>query len=147
MWKRDQGEAPATPQRTPETPPPASSPPVEPLVMNLGDSVIIKGELSGSEDLTLYGQMQGRIKLPAHTLTIGPHAEIKADIVAKAVVIAGAVVGTVTASERVEIQASGSVTGDILSPRLTIADGGYFLGKIDMSRPEGQPRPEKAPRT
>ncbi len=57
--------------------------------MNLGDSVIIKGELSGSEDLTLYGQMQGSIKLPDHTLTIGPHAEIKADIAANAVVISG----------------------------------------------------------
>ena len=114
--------------------------------MNLGDSVVIKGELSGSEDLTLYGQMQGSVKLPDHTLTIGPHAEIKADIAAKAVVIAGAVVGTVTASERVEIQASGSVTGDILSPRLTIADGGYFLGKIDMSRSESKPRPEKSGR-
>ena len=124
----------------------AVSLPVEPLVMNLGDSVIIKGELSGSEDLTLYGQMQGSVKLPEHTLTIGPHAEIKADIAAKAVVIAGAVVGTVTASERVEIQATGSVTGDILSPRLTIADGGYFLGKIDMSRPESKPRPEKGGR-
>ena len=83
---------------------------------------------------------------PEHTLTIGPHAEIKADIAARAVVIAGAVVGTVTASQKVDIQATGSVTGDILSPRLTIADGGYFLGKIDMSRPEGQPRPEKGAR-
>ena len=110
--------------------------------MNLGDSVVIKGELSGSEDLNLYGQMQGSVKLPDHTLTIGPHAEIKADITAKAVVIAGAIVGTVSASERVEIQATGSVTGDILSPRLAIADGGYFLGKIDMPRPEGQPRAE-----
>jgi len=114
--------------------------------MNLGDSVVIKGELSGSEDLTLYGQMQGSVKLPDHTLTIGPHAEIKADIAAKAVVIAGAVIGTVTAGERVEIQATGSVTGDIVSPRLAIADGGYFLGKIDMSRPGGQPRLEKGGR-
>ena len=144
MWKRDQsGDFSATPRPAPEAPPPARTAPAEPLVMNIGNSVVIKGELSGSEDLTLYGQMQGSVKLPEHTLTIGPQAEIKADIAAKAVVIAGAIVGTVIASERVEIQATGSVTGDILSPRLTIADGGYFLGKIDMSRPEGQPRSEK----
>jgi len=147
MWKRDQSvETPGAQHRAPETPPPNRGAPAEPLVMNLGDSVVIKGELSGSEDLTLYGQMQGSVKLPDHTLTIGPHAEINADIAAKAVVIGGAVVGTVTASERVEIQATGSVTGDILSPRLAIADGGYFLGKIDMSRPEGQPRSEKSGR-
>ena len=144
MWKRDQAESPGEPNRAPEALPPAASPPVEPLVMNLGDSVSIKGELSGSEDLTLYGQMQGSVKLPDHALTIGPHAEIKADITAKAVVIAGTVVGKVTASERVEIQATGSVTGDILSPRLTIADGGYFLGKIDMSRSDSQARPQKS---
>jgi cytoskeletal protein CcmA (bactofilin family) len=148
MWKRDQSAEPppAQPKVSEPPPPPERGAPVEPLVMNLGDSVVIKGELSGSEDLTLYGQMQGSVKLPEHTLTIGPHAEIKADIAAKAVVIAGAVVGTVTASQKVDIQATGSVTGDILSPRLTIADGGYFLGKIDMSRPEGQPRPEKGAR-
>src|SRR6185436_4658611 len=97
MWKRDQsGDSAATPPPDPEAPPPRTAP-VEPLVMNLGDSVVIKGELSGSEDLTLYGRMQGSVKLPEHTLTIGPHAEIKADIAAKAVVIAGEVVGTVTA--------------------------------------------------
>ena len=97
MWKRDQSvESPGAQPKPPEAPPPDRGASVEPLVMNLGDSVVIKGELSGSEDLTLYGQMQGSVKLPDHTLTIGPHAEIKADIAAKAVVIAGAVVGTVT---------------------------------------------------
>ena len=73
MWKRDQsGDSSAAPRPAPEAPPPARTAPAEPLVMNLGDSVVIKGELSGSEDLTLYGQMQGSVKLPEHTLTIGP---------------------------------------------------------------------------
>jgi cytoskeletal protein CcmA (bactofilin family) len=76
-----------------------------------------KGELNGSGDLALYGQMEGRIRLPAHTLTIGPHADIKADISAKAVVIMDAVTGNVTAGEKVETRATGSVTGDIASPR------------------------------
>jgi cytoskeletal protein CcmA (bactofilin family) len=101
--------------------------------MNLGHSVFIKGELSGSEDLTLCGQMQGSVRLPDHTLTIGLNAKIDAEITAKAVVVTGAVVGNVTASERVAIEATGSVTGDIVSPRLAVADGGFLRGRVDMS--------------
>jgi cytoskeletal protein CcmA (bactofilin family) len=100
--------------------------------MNLGKSVVIKGDLSGSEDFTLYGQIEGSIRLPDHTLTIGPDAEIKAEISAKAVVIMGAVTGSVTAGEKVEIRATGSVIGDIASPRLGILDGGRLSGKVDM---------------
>jgi cytoskeletal protein CcmA (bactofilin family) len=103
--------------------------------MDLGKSVVIKGELSGSEDLTLYGQMEGSIKLPDHTLTIGPHADIKAQVSARSVVIMGAVTGNVTAGEKVEIGATGSVTGDISSPRLAIADGGCFRGRVEMPVP------------
>jgi cytoskeletal protein CcmA (bactofilin family) len=136
MWKRDQSADTSASQRdrVPEPQQPVRTAPREKLVMNLGDSVMIKGELSGSEDLTLCGQMQGSVKLPEHTLTIGPSAEIRAEISAKAVVITGAVIGNVTASERVEIQSTGSVTGDIVSPRLAIADGGAFRGRVDMSR-------------
>ena len=112
----------------------ANSSSTEKVVMDLGKSLIIKGELSGSEDLTLYGQMEGSVTLPDHTLTIGPHADIQAQISAKAVVILGAVTGHVTAGEKVEIRATGSVTGDIASPRLAIADGGYFCGRVEMPR-------------
>jgi cytoskeletal protein CcmA (bactofilin family) len=105
----------------------------EKLVMNLGKSMSIKGELSGSEDLTLCGQMEGSIKLPGHTLTIGDHASIKAEISAKAVVITGAVIGNVMAADKIEIQATGSVTGDVVSPRLVIVDGGVLNGKARMS--------------
>ena len=100
--------------------------------MDLGKSVVIKGELSASEDLTLYGQMEGSVTLPDHTLTISPAANIKASISAKAVVIMGAVTGNVTAAEKVEIQATGSVTGDITSPRLVVAEGGHLRGKVEM---------------
>jgi cytoskeletal protein CcmA (bactofilin family) len=100
--------------------------------MDLGKSVTIKGELSASEDLTLYGHMEGSIKLPDHTLTIGPHANIKAGISAKAVVIRGAVTGDVTANERVEILASGSVTGDVVAPCLVVAEGGQLRGRVEM---------------
>ena len=80
--------------------------------MDLVKSVVIKGDLSASEDLTLDGQLEGSVTLPNHTLTIGPGANIKASISAKAVVIMGAVTGNVTAGEKVEIRATGSVTGD-----------------------------------
>jgi cytoskeletal protein CcmA (bactofilin family) len=100
--------------------------------VDLGRSVVIKGELSGSEDVTLYGQMEGSIKLPDHTLTVGSDAEIKAEISAKTVVITGTVTGNVTAGDKLEIQATGSVTGDIASPRLVIVDGGQLQGKVQM---------------
>ena len=148
MWKRDQSAATSAPQRDRgfEMPPPNGSALPEKLVMNFGDSVIFKGELSGSEDLTFCGQMQGNVKLSDHTLTIGPHAEIIADISAKAVVVNGAVVGNVTASEVVEIEATGSVTGDIKTPRLAIADGGYFHGRVEMSLVEARQRAEEGER-
>jgi cytoskeletal protein CcmA (bactofilin family) len=100
--------------------------------MNPGKSVVIKGELSASEDLTLYGQMEGCVRLPDHTLTIGPQADIKAEISAKTVVIMGAVTGNVRAGEKVEIRGTGSVTGDIVSPRLAIMDGGSASGRVEM---------------
>jgi cytoskeletal protein CcmA (bactofilin family) len=103
------------------------------LVVNLGKSMIIKGELSASEDLTLYGQMDGRVTVSDHALTIGPDAEIRADITAGSVVIMGAVVGNVTASRRVDIRSTGSVTGDVASPGLAIEDGGQLIGKVQMT--------------
>jgi cytoskeletal protein CcmA (bactofilin family) len=78
--------------------------------------------------------MEGSVSLPDHTLTIGPHANIKARISAKAVVIMGVVTGNVTAAERVEIRATGSLTGDITSPRLVIADGGCLRGRVELSQ-------------
>lgn len=135
MWKRD--EANKQPGPTPETVPrgvegdrPAAA--SSRMIMDLGKSVVIKGELTASEDLTIYGQMEGSIKLPNHTLTIGPHADIRAAIAAKAVVVRGAVTGDVTAGDRVEIQTNGSVIGDVVAPRLAIADGGALQGKVQM---------------
>ena len=100
--------------------------------MDLVKSVVIKGDLSASEDLTLYGQMEGSVTLPDHTLTIGAAANIKASISAKAVVIMGAVTGNVTAGEKVEIRATGSITGDLAAPRLVVAEGGHLRGKVEM---------------
>jgi cytoskeletal protein CcmA (bactofilin family) len=109
--------------------------------MDLGKSVVIKGELSASEDLTLDGQMEGSVTLPDYTLTIGPAANIKASISAKAVVIMGAVTGNVTAGEKVEIRATGSVTGDLTSPRLVVAEGGRLRGRVEIPLTGSHPAP------
>jgi cytoskeletal protein CcmA (bactofilin family) len=138
MWKRDEAVKPPSPSRGSSVEGAPAKKPVENVVMDLGKSVMIKGELSASEDLTLYGQMEGSVTLPNHTLTIGPHADIKAAIAAKSVVIMGAVTGNVTAGERIEIQNTGSINGDVVSPRLAIADGGCLRGKVQMPK-SGQP--------
>ena len=105
------------------------------IVMDLGTSIVIKGDLIASEDLTLYGRMEGSVTLHGgHTLTIGRYADIRAAIDAKAVVIQGTVTGNVTAREKIEIQTTGSVAGDVSSPRLAIADGASLRGKVEVSR-------------
>jgi cytoskeletal protein CcmA (bactofilin family) len=103
-------------------------------MVNIGKSVVIKGELSGSEDLTIEGQVDGRIDLKGNVLTIGPNGKIKAEIFAKAVVVLGEVTGNVNASEKVDIRDNGSVDGDIASPRVAIAEGAHFRGSVDMQR-------------
>jgi cytoskeletal protein CcmA (bactofilin family) len=135
MWKRDESSATPVPQQNPPTAAFARDA-ADKLVMNLGKSVMIKGELSGSEDLTLYGRMEGSVKLPEYTLTIGPDADIRAEISAKTVVILGGVTGNVVAGEKVEIRATGSVTGDIASPRFAIQEGGSMRGKVATSSSE-----------
>jgi cytoskeletal protein CcmA (bactofilin family) len=138
MWKRETSvkpsSAPSPPLANVAPPlakaPPTETPRVESVVMDLGKSVVIKGEVSASEDLTLCGQMDGRITLPDHTLTVGPRADIRAEIVAKAVLVLGAVTGNVTAGEKVDIGATGSVVGDIVAPRFGMVDGGQLHGKV-----------------
>jgi cytoskeletal protein CcmA (bactofilin family) len=102
--------------------------------VNIGKSVVIKGELNGSEDLTIEGQVEGTIQLRDHVLTIGANGRIKAQVFAKAVVVLGEVTGNVTASEKVDIRDNGSVDGDIVSPRVAIAEGAHFRGSVDMQR-------------
>ena len=125
--------------------------------MNIGKSVVIKGELNGSEDLTIEGQVEGKIELRQNVLTIGPNGKIKAAVFAKSVIVLGEVVGNVTASEKVDIRDNGSVDGDLISPRVAIAEGAHFRGSIDMQRagskseskpaekPAAQPAPQAQP--
>ena len=98
----------------------------------IGQSVIVKGELTGSENLVIDGQVEGTIELHQHVLTIGPSGKIKAQVSAKSVVVLGHVVGNITATEKIEIREDGSVDGDIAAPRVGIAEGAHFRGSIDM---------------
>lgn len=113
-------------------------------MVNIGKSVVIKGELSGSEDLTIEGHVEGKIDLKGNVLTIGPNGKIKAEVFAKAVVVLGEVTGNVTASEKVDIRDNGSVDGDIASPRVAIAEGAHFRGSVDMQRAGGA-KPQQQP--
>jgi cytoskeletal protein CcmA (bactofilin family) len=153
MWKRDEAVKPAGPG-TPAAPaapaqhqaqPQAPAQPdsrrqqmMERDVVNIGKSVVIKGELNGSEDLTVEGHVEGKIELRDHVLTIGPNGKIKAQVFAKAVIVLGEVTGNVTATEKVDIRDGGSVDGDIVSPRVAIAEGAHFRGSVDMQRKGGQ---------
>jgi len=110
--------------------------------VNIGKSVVIKGELTGSEDLTIEGHVEGKIELRQNVLTIGPNGRIKAQVFAKSVVILGEVTGNVTASEKVDLRDNGSVDGDIVSPRVAIAEGAHFRGSVDMQR-KGAPAPNQ----
>src|SRR5262245_34981914 len=97
----------------------------------LGRSVFVKGEITGSEDLTVDGQVDGRIDLSNHALTVGPNATVCADITAKIVMVFGSVLGTVTAHDKIEIRRSGSVEGNVSCARLVVQDGAILCGKIE----------------
>lgn len=103
-------------------------------VVNIGKSVVIKGELSGSEDLVIEGTVEGKVELGEHVLTVGAHGKIKAEVFAKVVIVLGEVVGNIKASEKVDIRDSGSVDGDIVSPRVAIAEGAHLRGSVDMQK-------------
>jgi cytoskeletal protein CcmA (bactofilin family) len=153
MWKRDEavkptapegsGPAPAQPAKAPLAAEAAPTRPAtagdlqrgqEKTAVNIGKSVVIKGELNGSEDLTIEGQVEGKIELRQNVLTIGANGRIKAQVFAKAVIILGEVTGNVTATEKVDIRDNGSVDGDIAAPRVAIAEGAHFRGSIDMQK-------------
>ncbi len=114
---------------------------------SIGKSIVINGELSGSEDLTIEGRVDGKIELRDHVLTVGANGRIKAQVSAKAIVVLGQVTGNLTATDKVDIKENGSVEGDIVAPRVAIADGSHFRGSIDMQKkdqPSSTERPHSA---
>jgi cytoskeletal protein CcmA (bactofilin family) len=101
-------------------------------LINLGQSIRIKGDLIGSEDLTIQGSLEGKITLEGHVLTIGENGNIKAHVRARGVVVAGDLIGDIVADDRVEVASTGSLVGDITAARVVLADGARFRGSIDM---------------
>jgi cytoskeletal protein CcmA (bactofilin family) len=123
-----------------ETPKPVQ--PYRPDVAHIGKSVIIKGELSGSEDLYLDGEVEGSIELRGHSITVGPNGRVRANVHARDVIVHGRVDGNLHAGERVELKKSAVLVGDIFTQRIAIEDGAFFKGGIDVQKPEAKPEPK-----
>src|SRR5882762_7598416 len=146
MWNREtaQDEGPRAPQTAgPATPPHAVE--ERRIVAWVGKSVLFRGDVIGLEDMAIDGRVEGTIELRDHNLTIGPDAHIQADIVAKVVTVLGVVVGTITASEAVDIRETGSVEGNIMSRRLTMADGAVVRGRVDTGGTRTEEKPHREP--
>ncbi|HET9179121.1 MAG TPA: polymer-forming cytoskeletal protein [Terriglobia bacterium] len=105
-----------------------------PVQASIGRSIVVKGELSANEDLVVDGQFEGTVNLQDHCLTVGANGKVKAEILARQVVIYGVVNGNVSAREKVEVRRTGNVTGDLRSASVSIEEGAYFKGSIDILR-------------
>jgi cytoskeletal protein CcmA (bactofilin family) len=115
---------------------------VEMTPARLGKTVVIRGEVKGSEDLVIDGHVEGAISLAENRLTIGPNADVLADLSARDVLIQGKLKGNIIATGRVELRAGSAVEGDVRALRLAIEDNAVFRGKVDLtqgakSKPEG----------
>ena len=148
MRQKSEGERTDSTPTAPVTSTPSTQAPrretstMEKLV-NIGQSVQIKGELTGNEDLTIDGMVDGKILVRDFSLTVGTNGKINAEVHAKTVIVVGQVTGNITADDKVEIAPSGSVEGDIRAPRVAIADGAQFKGSIDMDRGKTASMPVK----
>jgi len=101
----------------------------------IGKSLVIKGEVSGSESLYIDGKIEGAINLPGNRVTVGRNGQVAANILAREVVVLGKVRGNVHASDRIDIRSEGSLTGDVIAARISIEDGAFFKGGIDIRKP------------
>ena len=151
MWKRDEQQK-STPEvrqsPMPTAPPPSPSPASSTassqpdmasgvaahVAPKPGSSLLIKGHISAGEDLILQGRIEGKVSLPGHVLTIGPEAQISAEILARTLIIQGSLTGNVTATERFEIRPNGRMTGDVTCPSVVMTEGSEFSGRVDMRR-------------
>jgi cytoskeletal protein CcmA (bactofilin family) len=105
----------------------------------IGKGLFIKGEINGSESLFVDGKVEGSINLPGNRVTVGRNGQVAASISAREIVVLGKVRGNVTATDRVDIRAEGSLSGDVAAARISIEDGAFFKGGIDIRKPEGKP--------
>ena len=150
MWKpTNQPGAPGTPEPQRPTATTPSAPTMEPApataprnaTMNsqdqatIGKSLVIKGEVTGSESLYIDGRVEGSINLPGNRVTVGRNGVVNANITAREIVVTGKVRGNLAASDRVDIRNEGSLTGDVVAQRISIEDGAFFKGGIDIRKP------------
>ena len=151
MWKPNQPGS-INPTPTPEPPRPAPTPaPVyeapsrpQPAAVTgeqatIGKGLFIKGEITGSESLFIDGKVEGSITIPGNRVTIGRNGQVAANISAREIVVLGKVRGNVTATDRVDIRAEGSLSGDVAASRISIEDGAFFKGGIDIRKPDAKP--------
>jgi cytoskeletal protein CcmA (bactofilin family) len=101
----------------------------------IGKSLFVKGEVTGSESLYIDGRVEGTISLPGNRVTVGRNGQVAANITAREVVVLGKVRGDMNASDRVDIRSEGSLTGNVAAARISIEDGAYFKGGIDIRKP------------
>ncbi|HEV2288843.1 MAG TPA: polymer-forming cytoskeletal protein [Candidatus Acidoferrales bacterium] len=113
---------------------PMHSAPSSGATARLGASLHVKGEITGNEDLSVDGSVEGLIQLEERKLTVGASAKVTADIIAREVVVYGNVKGNLRARDRIEIKKDGSVVGDLTTARIMIEDGAYFKGSIEIDK-------------
>jgi cytoskeletal protein CcmA (bactofilin family) len=151
MWKPNQpGSTPQSPNNEPNRPAPPASGGFEPAASRpaapgaqaaaaeqatIGKSLVVKGEVTGSESLYIDGKVEGAINLPGNRVTVGRNGQVAANISAREVVVLGKVRGNINASDRVDIRSEGSLTGDVIAQRISIEDGAFFKGGIDIRKP------------
>jgi cytoskeletal protein CcmA (bactofilin family) len=162
MWKPNQpGTSPQSPTNEPNRPaapqtggfePATASRPSAPAAQSaaadqatIGKSLVVKGEVTGSESLYIDGKVEGAINLPGNRVTVGRNGQVAANISAREVVVLGKVRGNINASDRVDIRSEGSLTGDVIAQRISIEDGAFFKGGIDIRKPGAAG--DKAPAT
>jgi len=147
MWKPNQPGSQTPPTPEPARPqPPAGAPAYDASragssasatgeQATIGKSLVVKGELSGSESLYVDGKVEGAINLPGNRVTVGRNGQVAANIMAREIVVLGKVRGNCQASDRVDIRSEGSLTGDVVAARISIEDGAFFKGGIDIRKP------------
>lgn len=156
MWRKPEDTKPSAPAAEVPTPSQAPAPPpaqrVEPVVRSVAgltaevvqpsggiitSSLLIKGEVRGSEDLYVDGEVQGTIQLSNGRVTVGPHGKVSADVDAREIIVRGKVSGALRGRERVEIGSTGEVRGDIATMRIAIGEGAQIHSKVEIARAEG----------
>ena len=152
MWTPTQ-QGQSTPNQTPE---PVRPTPVQPSIetprattsssaspageqASISKGLSIKGEITGTESLFIDGKVEGSINIPGNRVTVGKNGVVNASISAREIVVLGKLKGNVTATDRVDIRAEGALTGDVAAARISIEDGAFFKGGIDIRKADGKP--------